>query len=156
MSAALEYTYRSRSGSLSRRAGEDAERASASLRRRTDRYTFRSLKKALGWFFETRERLQSPLSPRISAETADRVEGGEGSTIADAQANLSTIRQAMDRLLRERGPWVVELVELHHRDGMSIEKIADREKKSTNTISLHLGRGQTFLEGWLHGAAVLG
>lgn len=146
--------------SLSPRAGDDLRAVRHLEVTEDDGLIFRSVRHALRFFFERGAAMSAPLChhPR-GHQTADgavvyiQVDGGRGSSIDEVHATLQSIRQAMDALADDR--LALEMVELCLRDGMSQEEAGKAKGMSRQTVSVHLGRGISFLTGWLRAHGIV-
>lgn len=122
---------------------------------------FKGVRSALEWYFEARERMQSPNNNSPKSETAldgsqaiVRVDGGKGGNIDDTLSTISTIGGALGALNKFDNQ-LHYIVVACHRDG---KRLADLEEKmgiAISTISARLGKGESFLAGRLHGTGVL-
>lgn len=137
----------------SRDAGPDLERAEKARKR--GRRRFRSAKQAVAWYFEARERMQSPVGRHPRGETLPngeqvimRVDGGSGGDIDGVLATISTIGSAIESLRRHDSRWGFVLV-ASVRDGIKQGDLALKFKVSQPTVSGWIGRAEAFIAGIL-------
>lgn len=137
--------------STSPRAGVDLALAEGALRRRGGYgLRFRSVKNALGFFFEKGPLLASPGGVRWER---DCIDGGPPADRHEVLAVVQTIRQAIDALGRV-DPAAARALALHHGEGLPLRKVAPRLNVSVATASMLVGKGESFVLGWLQGDVI--
>lgn len=143
-------------------AAEDLARADHATRPR-DKKTFRSVRDALGWYFETRERMQSPngMHPRGEKTATGEVvvldvDGGQGSSLEDILCTLSTIGTMLEQLKREQGMERAFPAVCLWGMGTPYSTIAEKLGVSTSTASAEVGKGFSYLLGLMRAGGVLG
>lgn len=149
--------------SRSPRAADDVALADeARARQDNPGGAFRSVDHALRWYFEARERMQSPhaLWPRTEThpdtgeEVRVQVDGGRGGDLDGVHATLATIHAVLEELRREEPQQFAVLVR-HLRDGKSITAIGQEVGLATATVSGLHWRGHAYLRGRLRGEGVV-
>ena len=158
----------------SQRATDNVRRADEALvkQRRDHGLHFGSPAKALGWYFENRERMQSAkgMHPRTVPQTyrggdgelratgeaipVPRVDGGGGSMLDDIYAALHDIGAALE-LCRHDYPVGTEALILQVRDGKSQRWIADTHRLSQSQVSIETGKATAFLASQFRTAEIL-
>ena len=142
---------------------DDYGRAVAAIRRRmnTDGPSFRSSRAALRWYFEARDRMQSPVGLHPRGEVSRngervflRVDGGKGGDLDGVLVTLSTIGTALRHLAMDY-PQDHGLLVRAVRDGSSTRDLAKISGLSQATISRKIGQGESYVAGALAGSGVL-
>lgn len=130
-------------------------------RRTTEGLQWTSAPRALTWFYEAKERMSSPVGmhPRTSTAAGGqqvhvRVQGGKGGDIDEVLASVVSIGQTL-AALATWNPQAAQAVELRHRDGASMEKIAQQLQVGATAASKLLHEGESFAAGWLVNAGVV-
>ena len=148
-------------GSSGQQAGADLDRADHARRRRLEGgLTFSSAEGALRWFYEAKERMQSPhnLHPRGEEAASGEVvfvsvDGGRGGDVDEVLTTISTIGRLLRRLA-ETHPQEHKVLELTHRDGKSLRDV-ESPGLSKSSVSQLLGRAEMWMHGALREAGVL-
>lgn len=155
-----------RKRSKSPAAAADLARAEEVLERRKDQpgqgHTFRGVKHALGWFYETRGAMQSPKGLHLRTAQSyygqtvvvECVDGGRGGDIDDTLATLVTIAQCVDAL------WGYDrlahrVVVRRHGSGWTQQECAAELQVSQGQISIKQAVGEAYLAGLLRQEGVL-
>lgn len=119
---------------------------------------FGSVKHALRFAFARGAAMSAPLPQHPRGYTAAdgstvvlRVDGGRGGSIDEVHATLMTISEALACL----GKLELEMIELTFRDELTQAEIGKRKGFAESTVSTHLHRGVSFLDGWLRHAKVV-
>lgn len=133
----------------------------ARRRRQRSGLSFRSVRQALGWYWEMRERMSSAhgLHPRGERGPGGQmvwvqVDGGRGGDLDEVLATLATIHRALEVLRRQdvRG-W--KMLELCWRDGVSQAEVGRRFQVSQKTVSVLSGKAEAYLAGWFSQGGVM-
>lgn len=146
---------------------EDARKRQITLR--TGR-TFKSVRAAISWWVEARERMSAPKSPAPHTEPAPyarvgghcrsdtrvlvQVEGGRGGDLDDVLATITTIGQAMAAADRDVRPGAGFLLRVC-RDGVTFAKLAEERDVSSSTVSAEIGRAESYLLALLKSAGIV-
>lgn len=151
--------------STSTRARDDLERAERSTERRSQRFSWRDVPAAVRWFFEYREKMQAPMSPKVRVEehwapdgalvlVPVEAEGGRGGDLDGILVVVSTIGAALHKL-RKALPGPYDMLVKTHRDGWTQRKLADQYEISVSSVSAELGKGESYLLALLRDAEVI-
>ena len=148
----------------------DYARAEQAVTARQSGYTFPSVRKALEWFYVNRERLQSPLLRTPNTEPAPyradlgehrsdtrvliQVDGGKGGDIDGAFATLVDISRAIESCCREC-PRGMEALRLLVVTTQTQTQIATERRVSQQSLSIEIGRAESYLKGALGHAGIL-
>lgn len=149
---------------------EDYDRAERSLASRRQGCTFPGVRKALSWYYEMRQRLQSPhgqaphtepapYRPDLGEKRSDtrvvvQVDGGKGGDIDLVYTTLFDIQRAINAC-RERVPQGMLALETILTSPVTQTALADRWKVPATTLSAAIGDAEKFLTGYLHHAEIL-
>ena len=152
---------------LTYRAAEEArERQTA----RSAGCTFASVRAAVSWWVEARERLSAPNSPHRHTEAAPyariggrsrpdtrvlvQVEGGKGGDLDGVLATVATIGEAFRAADRDIGRGANALLRVV-RDGLTYAKLGEEWNASPSTVSAEIGRAESYLLALLKGAHIV-
>lgn len=140
------------------------DRAEAAIQRRTGvGIQFATSRKAIGWYFETRLRMQAahgmhPGTDLVDGRTGERarivVDGGKGGDLDEVLATLSSLARALNEahVYYPRGTAALVMM----LDGNKKQsEIADEHKVTQQTISIEVGRAVAYLDGVLRAGGVL-
>ena len=137
--------------STSPKIGEYVRRAQTALNRREPgALTFRSVRHAVNWYYEARQRMASPVNmhPRGEINAAGdavivSVDGGRGGDLHEVLVTLEDIHRGLERL-REDLPTCFEVLDGNAR-GVSMKKLGEDTGRAAATISAEIGRAEGYL-----------
>lgn len=145
-------------------------RAEAALAARREGKSFASVRAALGWYYEARQRLQAPNPRHPHTEPAPyrgelgesrsdtrvliQVDGGKGGDMDDILATLLDIQRAVEEASRAH-PRGMETLYLLVTTPRTQGQIADLYKVSQASLSVEIGKVESHLKGALTFAGIV-
>lgn len=148
---------------------DDYKRAERAAAAKKERLTFPSVRACLGWYFEARERMQSPKGMHLRTEAANegradtrvllRVDGGSGGDLDEVLATLATVTMALEKVQKAEAMGLLpkrsyQVLVLSYRDGLTQADIAAALQFRQQQASVMLGRAEDCLLGGLVGGVV--
>jgi hypothetical protein len=140
-----------------------AFRAAEDRIRHRESTAFGSVRAAVGWWSEARERMQAPNPMHPRTECVDRatgerarivVDGGRGGDLDETFARIATIGEAIEKGRREEAMGTAALLELVTTKSTQTA-IADRQKVAQSTLSVHVARAEKVIAAKLRDAGLL-